>query len=330
MNTTASVCKSRLICLCFFAIFCLALATETKAQIKKAENDSPIQYGATQVTRYQVGVTAKSRGSLVQNILAIVAVPFPCDEQEVELVEEDVTGQVQSVEFRDVGNGARQMMVSIPRLARGEKAHALLTYEVRTKVILPPEKTDAFKIPKKPSRNLRIYMGPSPYIEAKNSKLKKLLKEIFANLDENATDWQRIEAIYEYVQDTVEYVEGPDKSALETLRDKQGDCQNISALFVALCRTAKVPARIVWVHEHSYAEFCLEDSQGNTYWFPIESSGTRAFGEMPLARTILQKGDNFRMPERRGERLRYASDYATAAAPPGATKPSIKFVHVQL
>ena len=106
----------------------------------------------------------------------------------------------------------------------------------------------------------------------------------------------------------VEYVEGIDKSALDSLNDKQADCQGRSMLFIALCRANKIPARMVWVDGHAYAEFYLESEPGKGYWYPIESAGTRAFGEMPLARTILQKGDNFRVPERK-ERLRYASDY---------------------
>ena len=134
----------------------------------------------------------------------------------------------------------------------------------------------------------------------------------------------------DYVQDSIDYLEGPDKSALATLKDGKGDCHDISALFIALCRTYKVPARMVWVHEHSYPEFCLEDEAGKQYWFPCESAGDRAFGEMPIARTILQKGDSFKMPERPREVLRYASDFATAQSRPGATKPSIKFVRQAL
>ena len=92
------------------------------AQIKKTESDSPLRYGAAQITRFQVGVKAKARGSSVQDILAIVAVPLPCDEQEVNLVQEDVTSQVSSIEYRMLGEGARQMMVRIPRLNRGGKS----------------------------------------------------------------------------------------------------------------------------------------------------------------------------------------------------------------
>ena len=113
---------------------------------------------------------------------------------------------------------------------------------------------------------------------------------------------------------------------MQVLQDGVGDCQAIGALFVAMCRTAKIPARLVWVHEHQYAEFYLTDAQGNGYWFPVETAGTPAFGEMRIARVILQKGDNFRVPERRGERLRYASDYLTGLPTPGGGKPGVKYI----
>jgi hypothetical protein len=84
------------------------------------------------------------------------------------------------------------------------------------------------------------------------------------------------------------------------------------------------------VSEHCYPEFCLEDSEGKPHWFPCESSGTRAFGEMPLARVILQKGDNFKVPERPREALRYASDYLIGVPVPGSGKPRVKYIRDQL
>ena len=118
--------------------------------------------------------------------------------------------------------------------------------------------------------------------------------------EESANDWEKIEAIYDAVLKKIDYVEGPDKSAVEALHDKQADCQGRSALFIALCRLNKVPARMVWVHGHCYPEFYMEHAEGEGYWYPCESAGTRAFGEMPLARTILQKGRQ--LPRARAER----------------------------
>ena len=37
---------------------------------------------------------------------------------------------------------------------------------------------------------------------------------------------------------------------------------------------------MVWVDEHQYAEFTLEDEAGKGHWYPVQSAGSRAFGEM--------------------------------------------------
>jgi len=171
------------------------------------------------------------------------------------------------------------MLVTIPFLAKGDQAHALMTFDVRTRIVLEPTETSALKIPTKPDRQLKRYLGKSPFIQTKHSKFKKICKEIEKQLESSAedveaiTDWQRVEAIYDYVREAIVYLEGPDKSALQVLKEGKGDCHDIGALFVALCRTYKVPARIVWVHEHSYPEFCLADEAGKQYWFPCESAG---------------------------------------------------------
>lgn len=318
-----------LIAACFFAA-----APAATAQIKTAQENPYLRFGETIVGRYQVGATVEARNGPVQKVLAMVAVPFVCAEQDVELVEQDISNHVENIEYRPLGafaeGGARQMLITIPYLPGGEEARAVVTFEVRTRTILPPEDPSPLTIPEKPDRDLKRFLGRSPYIETNHAKIKKALREIEASLAEDATAWQRVEAIYNFVEDHVKYVEGPDKSAIQTLHDASGDCQNISALFVALCRTAGVPARIVWVHEHNYAEFCLVDPEGNPHWFPCESSGTRAFGEMPLARTILQKGDNFRVPERPRDSLRYASDYLIGLPVPGSGKPRVRYIRNQL
>ncbi len=155
-----------------------------------------------------------------------------------------------------------------------------------------------------------------------------LVMELLGKVPENATDWQKVESFYDGVLEKITYKEGPDKGAAEALRDKEADCQGRSAVFIALCRANKIPARMVWVHGHCYPEFYMERAEGEGQWYPCESAGTRAFGEMPLARPILQKGDNFRVPERK-EHLRYASDYITGVPTPGAGKPKVKYIRDQ-
>jgi transglutaminase-like putative cysteine protease len=204
-----------------------------------------------------------------------------------------------------------------------------VTAEVTTRPVLPPERTDHLKIPKRLPRHVRMFVQGSPYIEVKHQRVRSLSREILQDFDPSRSDWEKVETLYDYVIDNVDYVEGPDKGAVETLRDGQADCQGRSMVFIALCRANKIPARMVWVDGHAYAEFYLEHAEGEGNWYPVESAGTRSFGEMPLARVILQKGDNFTVPERKG-RLRYASDYLIGLPTPGGGRPTVKYIRERM
>lgn len=298
----------------------------TDASVADASNPHAPKYSSPQKIRFRVGAEISANNGACRGIVAMVSVPLDCAEQKVTVIEEDFSPEVAEVTYRPVPTGeVKQMLISVPRLNAGATAHAILTVEVATSKILPPEKTDDLTIPKSVPMKLRTYINPSPYIEMNNQQIRSLNKEVMGSVEENANAWTKIEAIYDAVLKKIDYVEGPDKSAVEALHDKQADCQGRSAVFVALCRINKIPARMVWIHGHVYPEFYLEYEEGKGYWYPCESAGTRAFGEMPLARVILQKGDNFRVPERK-EKLRYASDFVIGLPTPGGGKPHVKYI----
>lgn len=302
----------------------------TKADNSPAvEAADPDRFGVPRVMQYRIGAEVTATRGPCRDIVAMVCVPLECPEQQVKIIGEDFSPEVREVSYRKLSDGANQMLIAVPALADGATARAVLTVEVTTHPVLPPKETAHLKIPQKLDRDVRKYTGGSPYIEVNHRLIKALSKEVMDGLSADATDWQKIEAIYDKVLEKVEYVEGPDKSALDALRDKQADCQGRSMLFIALCRANKIPARMVWVDGHAYAEFYLESEPGKGEWYPIESAGTRAFGEMPLARPILQKGDNFRVPERK-ERLRYASDYLVGYPVPGSGKPKARYIRQQV
>lgn len=306
-------------------------AKAKKSNLPTAETaavDDP-RYAKPQKIRFRVGAEISATRGACRNIVAMVTVPLDCPEQQVTIVAEDFTPDVREVTYRTLPGGeAKQMLISVPHLADGATAHAIVTAEVTTRTVLPPEKTDELKIPKKIPSKLKIYTIGSPYIEVNHQRIKSLSKELLAEASTATTDWEKIEAFYDGVLAKIDYVEGPDKGAVEALRDKQADCQGRSAVFIALCRANKIPARMVWVHGHCYPEFYLEDAEGKGQWYPCESAGSRAFGEMPLARPILQKGDNFRVPERK-EHLRYASDYMIGVPTPGGGRPKVKYIRDQ-
>ncbi len=92
-----------------------------------------------------------------------------------------------------------------------------------------------------------------------------------------------------------------------------------------MCRASGIPARTVWVPDHCYPEFYLVDGEGKGHWFPCQAAGTRAFGEMPEQRPILQKGDNFRVPEKKRPQ-RYVAEFLSGTTIQGGGKPKVRWV----
>jgi hypothetical protein len=316
----------------FYLLAAILIARPASAQILgKPEGGGDARHGEAKVRQFRVGAEVEAARGTCRDVVAIVAVPWPCAEQDVRIVTEDFSPEVRQVEYRNLDSGeVRQMVIQIPLLAAGTTARAIVTFEVSTRPVLPPDETDAFEIPRRVAAELRPYLGDSPFIETRHRKIRSLADEILDGLGKEAPAWRQVEAIYDYVQEQVQYVEGrPDQSAVATLDEGKGDCHARTVAFIALCRASKVPARMVWVENHCYPEFYLEDAAGQGHWFPCQSAGDRAFGEMPDPRIIFQKGDNFRLPERPRERLRYASDWARFLAAPDG-KPKIRYIREPL
>jgi hypothetical protein len=177
--------------------------------------------------------------------------------------------------------------------------------------------------PKKLTRQIRLYLGPSPKIESRDPKILKLAKEITADKEKA---WDRVEAIYDWVRTKVKYENGPLKGALAALKDGTGDCEELTSLFIALCRAVDIPARTVWVPGHCYPEFYLLDDKGAGHWFPCQAAGSREFGGITELRPVLQKGDNFKAPRGDREHQRYMAESLTGKPVPGGGKPQVRFV----
>jgi hypothetical protein len=278
--------------------------------------------GDARPQRFRVGMIVGATGGSLRDIYATMPVPGEWPEQQVRVVEEDVSPDVRSLRYRTLPTGVSQMIVEIPSLKAGTKAQAIVTFELTRAAILPPDDPATLLIPAKPDRSLRIFLGPSPSIESRHPKIKKLAKNATEGLD----GWAKVEKIYDTVRETVEYRNGDLKGAARALADGWGDCEELTCLFIAMCRAEEIPARTVWVEGHCYPEFYLEDGAGTGHWFPCQAAGTRAFGEMPDQLPILQKGDNFRDSDRPGKPLRYMSEFIRGSAVNGGGAPQVEWI----
>jgi hypothetical protein len=278
--------------------------------------------GDVRVQHIKVGLVVTAAGGRCQGLYATMPVPADWPEQRVRVVAEDVSPGVRGPIYRTLGAGVRQMVVEIPELAAGRQARAVVTFEVERSALVPPEETGGLRIPQKPGRELREFLGPSPYIESRHPKIVRLAREAAGDLE----GWQQVEALYDTARAKVEYRNGELKGAARALADGWGDCEELTSLFIAMARAQGIPARMVWVEGHCYPEFHLVDDTGSGWWFPCQAAGTRAFGGMPDQLPILQKGDNFRDPDRPGKPLRYVSEFLRGSTGPGSAAPHVQWI----
>lgn len=278
--------------------------------------------GDARVQKFRVGIEVQAVGGPCKGIYATMPVPADWPEQKVQVVNEDLSADVRSLRYRMLPGGVKQMIVEIPDLPAGEKAKAVVTFSLERASIIPPASTAVLTIPKKPDRALRMFLGASPYIETRHPKIMKLAKDT----GEDLAGWQKVEALYDTVRETVEYRNGELKGAARALADGWGDCEELTCLFIAVARVEGIPARTVWVEGHCYPEFYLVDGEGTGWWFPCQAAGARAFGGMPDQLPILQKGDSFRDPDRPGKTLRYVSEFIRGSAVDGSGSPRVTWI----
>lgn len=275
--------------------------------------------------RWRFGVNVKARGTM-SGIVATLPVPKEWPDQHVKVLDQHKSRQVRSVRFRELGGGVNQMQVAIARLAAGDEATATVTMEVVKRDVgdLPPD-PQRLRVPSRVGRDMRQYLRPSPYIDSQD---RVIVSAAHQAIGDKQTGWSQAEAIYDWVRDNVEYrFDRKIKSARKALDDGYGDCEEMTSLFIAMCRAVNIPARAVWVPGHCYPEFYLEAPKGNGRWYPCQAAGTRSFGTIEEARPILQKGDNIPMPNSRQPR-RYARE--TLAAKHSLAPPDVEFIRKSL
>ena len=271
---------------------------------------------------WRVGMVIQAQNGPCAGIFATVPVPIEWENQQVRIVNEEISPELGKIRYRTLDHGLKQMMIGITRLNPGQQAMAVITFEIISDPLPAPEDTQELSIPKRPSRDVRLYLGSSPFIDSRHARIRDQARKIVADQE---TAWDQVEAIYDWVREHIELREGKLTGSVVALQNQFGQKEDLTSLFIALCRAHRVPTRTVWVPDHNYAEFYLENNEGKGRWYPCELVGTRAFGQLSQQRPILMRGDNFRVPEKK-ESQRYVAEFLTGKTGRGLAKPNVQFV----
>jgi hypothetical protein len=327
-----------------FTVFLLLFwSATTSAQFDFAQNEPDgaryiggPRLGKSQTQIWRSGLIIEP-GSTISHALITLPVPMQWKEQRIISVnEEKINANLASrIEYRrsphPANGGAMEMRLQLDYTRLTQPLEIVVAFELENYELLPPDNPSQYVIPKQVPQEVKQYLQASPKIESNESIFKGMYNEITKG---RSTDWDKVEALYSFVQNNVKYdhtaFNRPAKGALSVTKMPRGqwtaDCKDMSCLFVALCRAGKIPARIVRVPEHCYAEFYLELKQEGRknpretpqgFWFPCQVAGTYAFGGIPERRVILQKGDSFPFADKSGRTL-FMEECFQGALEPGS------------
>lgn len=265
-------------------------------QETKASKSYVQEYSEAEYENWEFGIRIECSGGIAQSTKVNAPIPILWPEQEIEFYEETKSNNIKKLNTKKL-KGASIMTFVVPRLNNGDYAEAIWRYHIKRRSTIRPDDTDQFAFAKKLTAKLKAFTKPSPFIESKEKRIRDISKELFEE-NKDLPAWDQVEAVYSWVRENVAYkFDKQPHSCLEALDKGHGDCEELSSLFIAICRARGVPARAVWVPGHTYPEFYLVDESGKGHWFPCQAAGqNHEFGEMLEERPILQKGDRFRTP----------------------------------
>ena len=302
---------------CFILVLSLTgLASEDplpRASLHAEENrEKPplvpgFEFSNPRTYQLSVNVQVSAPGNYLSKVLVTSPLPSNWPEQKIELID-TLKPAGTRISIKTFPGQAEMLQLQFPGIPAGSTATVQRIYRItrfQMKFTLP---TEQLRIPQKPNRSLRIHLGGAPGIELRNGHLLKLQKEL---VNPDLTAWKQAKTYYMWIRKHIKYQQGAFRGAAKTWEKKEGDCEDLTALFIVLCRLTQIPARSVWIEGHAYAEFYLEDAAGTGYWIPAELTGPLWFGKTGQYGPILQKGDRFTDPFAR-KSVRYVPQSARA------------------
>lgn len=261
-----------------------------------------------------VGVSMEGIGRGSQ-ISATTPVPVSHPEQKIEDIQIETNGC--QAEIRQISAGAAQLFVTAAEVVRGQVATAVAKFKLTLSKQYHAFNRDMFPAKQSPPAEVRkASLQDSPGIQTSSKQVRDLSKQLASKLEH---PWDMAEAFSAWVQENIRPQLGSYTSVTSAIDNRRGDCEEMSAVFVALCRAVNIPARLVWVPNHNWAEFFLTDSSGTGHWIPVHTACYRWFGWTGVHELVLQKGDRLYLPEQH-KQSRLMEDWLQATGRKPRTK----------
>ncbi|MGC4004822.1 MAG: transglutaminase-like domain-containing protein [Pirellulales bacterium] len=225
--------------------------------------------------------------------LAATPVPLAHPEQVVDDVRLEKEGCEATI--RELAPGAGQLLMHVPALRKGETVRAIAHYKLTLSKQYHAYAAEMFPVAQRVPQEIKnLALFDSPGIQTSAPAVKKLAAELSQGI---VHPWDKAVAFAAWIREHIRPQIGPFTSVTTALEKRLGDCEEYSAVFVALCRAAEIPARLVWVPNHNWSEFYLTDDKGVGHWIPVHTACYGWFGWTGVHELVIQKGDRVKVRE---------------------------------
>jgi hypothetical protein len=269
----------------------------------------------TRKFKVTVGVEVEGTGNTT-NFIATTVAPVQSPEQKIESVSIEKSGCISVLQ--GLSGTAGRLNVSAESINRGQRISAFANYEIELSKTFHGFSTKTLsKRSEFPTRHFSSWLGNSPGIDSNSKEVNRLSKDLINGV-EHPYDWAK--KFQTWVFENIKGRPMKYTSVTKAIRNGVGDCEERAGTFVALCRSVGIPARLVWVPNHAWAEFCLFDNENKPVWIPAHTAAYNWFGWTGAHELVLQKGDRITLPNK-GKKVRLVSDWLTWQG----AKPIVRF-----
>ncbi len=264
----------------------------------------------------EIGIELEGAGN-ASGVMAATPIPVKHPEQQIDDFKVETVGCEAAV--RETAPGAGQLILSAATIAAKQVISAVVTYKLTLLKQYQGYQKEQFPAKQEPPSDVqKAALQDSPGIQTSAASVKKLAAEL---IDGVAHPWDRAKAFAEWVPRNIKPQIGPYTSVTAALETRRGDCEEMSAVFIALCRAVGIPARVVWVPNHNWSEFYLTDDKGQGHWIPVHTACYGWFGWTGAHELVLQKGDRVHVPEQHRS-FRLLEDWLHC----GGKKPAARYI----
>lgn len=283
--------------------------------ISKKPPEEPVGNYDTRKFKVSVGIEVEGTGS-TSNFIATTVAPVQSPEQEIESVKIEKSGC--EALLQGLCGTAGRLNVSANSIRKGQRLSAFANYEIKLSKTYHGFSTDTLSSKFDfPTRDFAEWLGNSPGIDSNSKEVKGVSKALFDGVKH---PFDVAKKFQEWVFENVKGRPMKYTSVTKAIRNRVGDCEERAGTFVALCRSVGIPARLVWVPNHAWAEFCLYDNENKPVWIPAHTAAYNWFGWTGAHELVLQKGDRIPLPNK-GKKVRLVADWLTWQG----AKPIVRF-----